>query len=211
MTIMRYKSICPALFRVYLLLWILPFCALSETDAGFVYSVHDSAAVIEGYVGDAAALQIPSALGGFPVAAIGEEALAGLAADSVTLPRGLAELGRGALRHAAVREIRFSSGLIRIGEEAFEGCENLVGAALPESLITLSSAAFRGCHSLLYVTLPESVIIEEDPFPDCPRLATLAMVRDHPTLLLSGNRLISRKDFRVLSILPALSLEGKNE
>lgn len=190
---------------------LLPRLACAETEGGFSYTVVGSIAVIDGYDGAAELVNIPDTLGGFTVTAIGEEALSGLSADSVSLPRSVSVLQKGAFRGARMREIRFSYGLAMIEEEAFAECENLVGAALPETLETLSGGAFKGCSSLLYVTLPESVRIEEDPFPDCPRLKTLAMVQEHPTLSLIGNKLISREDSRVLSVLHALSPEEDHE
>ena len=185
------------------LLLALPFAAAAEAADGLRYEILDGAAVVTGYDGAAASLVIPDALGGFPVAAIGEEALAGLAADSVSLPRSLRSIRPGAFRGARMREVRFSFGLLEIGEEAFAGCENLLGAALPETLTRLAPGAFSGCPQLRYVTLPESVVIEEDPFPGCVRLASLPMVLDHPTLRLEGNRLVRREDGRVLSVLSA--------
>ncbi len=208
----KYRSLRPFLLKLAVVSFLLlPILAFAETEAGFRFSIDGSSAVIEGYEGDSIYVVIPETLGGFPVSSVGEEALAELCADSVSLPRSIRSLRRGAFRGAKIYEIRFSHGLLEIGEEAFMGCVNLIGAALPETLLTLSGSAFKGCSSLLYVTLPESVRIEEDPFPDCPRLATLAMVLDHPTLMMDGNRLVSRVDSRVLSVLQALSAEDAHE
>ena len=194
---------CPALLWAFIFICILLLSlpVYAETEAGFSFSVEGSSAVVNGYEGDDVYLEVPDVLGGYDVCAIGEEAFANLSAECVSLPRSLRAIRRGAFRRAQIREIRFSQGLLEIGEEAFLSCENLTGAALPETLVTLSRAAFSGCHSLLYVTLPESLRIVEDPFPDCPRLATLAMVQNHPALMLIGNKLVSREDSRVISVL----------
>ena len=211
---MRYKSVFLELIVLACLQLAaqgLPAYSLAETESGFSYSVVGEIAILTGYEGNEAQVSIPEKLGGVPVAAVGEEALAGLSADSVSLPRSVHVLCSGAFRGAKMQEVRFSYGLTDICEEAFEGCANLTGAALPETLISLAGGAFRGCHSLLFVTIPESVRIEEDPFPDCPLLATLAMISDHPSLMMAGNKLISRKDSRVLSVLSALSPEDAHD
>ena len=204
---------CAAILRefIFVSILLLSLPAYAETEAGFSFSVEGNYAIVNGYEGNGVYVNIPDVLGGCHVFAIGEEAFANLSAECVSLPRSLRAIRRGAFREAKIREIRFARGLLEIGEEAFLSCENMTGAALPETLISLSRAAFSGCRSLLYVTLPESIRIEEDPFQDCPRLATLAMVQNHPTLTLIGNKLVSREDSRVISVLSSSYPEDPHE
>ena len=204
--------------RLFILLILLcSLCLPAFGEEGFALSFTPDGAggmLIAGYTGvPEAALLLPESAEGLPVTGLAEEALSGLAVDSLSLPRSIRTIGTGALRGSTVREIRFSYGLAEIAEEAFAGCVNLVGCAFPETLVSVGDGAFDGCTSLLYVTLPESVSqLSGNPFSGCTVLESLPMVRNHPYFVVTDGALTARADGRVICTLappPAEETAGK--
>ena len=58
-----------------------------------------------------------------------------------------------------------------IGDYAFEGCDNIIDIAIPESVTSIGSFAFSGCTGLTSVSVPDSVsYIDLDAFSDTPWL-----------------------------------------
>lgn len=61
--------------------------------------------------------------------------------------------------------ITIPSSVIRIGSQAFSGCNNLINVAIPNSVTFIGERAFSGCSSLSNTTIPNSVTyIGEDAF-----------------------------------------------
>ena len=89
----------------------------------FRYRVENGKAIITGYKGNAAILNVPSTLDGHPVGAIGERAFEGAALTAILLPQGVES----------------------IGWFAFYGCEGLISVSLPESVSLIGYAVFDGC------------------------------------------------------------------
>lgn len=65
-------------------------------------------------------------------------------------------------------------GVTKIGENAFEGCENLSIILLPETVTKIQHGAFKGCVNLKHINIPTSVIyIGEGVFDGCENLESL--------------------------------------
>lgn len=54
-------------------------------------------------------------------------------------------------------ELKYFTGLTSIGEDAFEGCQNLQSIVLPNSITNIGQNAFLGCGSLASLFIPNSV------------------------------------------------------
>lgn len=104
-------------------------------DFQYEESEDGSGVVITGYTGPMTSFEIPDTLGGRPVVGIGD----------------------GAFKESGIKEIAFPEGVRRIGEEAFDTCEELVFAGLPESLEEIGRRAFSCCGELKGVDLPEGL------------------------------------------------------
>ena len=66
------------------------------------------------------------------------------------------------------------NGLISIGENAFFGCGNLIYIDLPDGLISIEKSAFQGCKNLIYVNLPDGLIsIGQTAFFGCGELESI--------------------------------------
>ena len=130
--------------KLIMALVLMPLMALAaiETVDGipWYYRVTDGKADItiedDNYVRPAipqsaqGAIQVPSALGGYPVTSVGRCAFYGCSGlTSVTIP----------------------SSVTSIGEGAFYGCSGLTSVTIPSSVIRIGYGAFYGCSSLLRV------------------------------------------------------------
>lgn len=90
------------------------------------YRLEGGKAVITGYTGEAAILNIPAELDGYPVSAIGERAFEGAALTAIVVPEGVES----------------------VGWFAFYGCERLLSVALPQSVDLIGYAVFDGCPKI---------------------------------------------------------------
>lgn len=84
---------------------------------------------------------------------------------SVALPSGLVSIGDNAFQNCGLYSITFPGTLRTIGYYAFDGCTHLQSpdlfpeTALPNSLQSIGGCAFQGCSSPLFksITIPDSV------------------------------------------------------
>lgn len=77
----------------------------------------------------------------------------------------------------SIEEVVIKRIAIRIGTEAFAGCENLKKVIFEKpdaenAFAKLENSAFGKCKGLEYINLPKNVIIEEDAFYGCYSLET---------------------------------------
>ena len=64
-------------------------------------------------------------------------------------------------------------GTIWIGEDAFNGCQNLIAIDLPSSVTSLCSRAYAGCTSLTSIAIPDNItILGERVFSGCSNVKT---------------------------------------
>ncbi len=125
--------------------------AQAAEEAGFSYRLReDGTAVVTGYAGSEAQVDIPALLGGTPVAEIEEGAFrdnAGL--SSVRIPEGVRSIGTAAFMWCAGLETAyFPESLQEIGNDAFAFCVKLNGISLPAGLASVGDRAFGACASL---------------------------------------------------------------
>lgn len=76
----------------------------------------------------------------------------------VTIPDGVYSVGSLAFnQNSLLTEIYFPTGITRIEDKAFIGCENLIIVALPDTLTYIGSNAFYGTLSINRIILPTKV------------------------------------------------------
>ena len=104
---------------------------------------------------------------------IGVEAFAGCGIESVTFPKSLTKIGESAFEGSGLKvldypnvnvekwafhdckkltELNIASGVTYIPEKAFEGCERLGKAFIPESIKEFGYYSFFNCPRLIFVT-----------------------------------------------------------
>lgn len=115
---------------------------------------------ITDYTGEAMAVDVPAAIGGVAVTAIGENAFAGNEHTPrfVRLPEGLTEIGSGAFSHSMLLAVAFPSTLEIIGDDAFSwavDCQPIWAAE--NGVRVIGKNAFEATDAPAVLTLPEGV------------------------------------------------------
>lgn len=107
-------------------------------------------------------VNVPPAIGGVTVTAIGGEVFAGAGLTAVTLPDTVESLGEGSFKdNPDLETVSFGTGLTSIGDEAFaieDGSGSLTELDLPPSLETIGDDAFKG-QPLTNITIGDDVMI----------------------------------------------------
>ncbi len=82
-----------------------------------------------------------------------------------------------------LKKVVIGEGVTEIGNQAFQGCANLVSATLPESLRTVGYSLFNECKSLRDVVLHEGLeVMSNGMFSGCASLETLTVPASVTTL-----------------------------
>ena len=97
-----------------------------EKKSDFTYKIENGGATITGYTGNGTSVIIPSAIDGYTVKAIGDEAFKGSKITSASIP----------------------STVNSIGWFAFADCASLTALVIPESVTSIGYEAFSGSKSL---------------------------------------------------------------
>ena len=125
------------------------------TSDGYTYTTRGGKAVITGYTGSSAVLNIPARAGNCPVTAIGTNAFFGSGQDRIT-------------------EAHVPEGVTELGPRAFFSCWNMTALTLPTTLKTIGNMAISSCDALTSLTLPEGLTaIGEDGLAQCNSLTSL--------------------------------------
>ena len=73
-------------------------------------------------------------------------------------------------------ELRFFTGLTKVGEFAFSECTNLSSIILPDGITSIDQYAFQLCKALLSIDLPDSIsTIGEGAFLSCENLTSIVI------------------------------------
>lgn len=150
----------------------------------YTYSESDGKITITGYdlsmeLGED--VIIPATVDGMPVTAIGDGAFTwnSYVTISVTLPPSVTHIGARAFTGLGALERIFGSGVTSIGEQAFNGCNNLMEAPIQEGLAEIGTYAFAYCMGLKEVELPSSLkTIGEQAFIGCSGIKTVVVSAD---------------------------------
>ena len=68
-------------------------------------------------------------------------------------------------------EVSIPEGVTKIGDFAFEGCDNLTSVTIPDSVTFIGRSAFEGCRKLISASIPSSVTSTGDSiFKNCTSL-----------------------------------------
>mgnify|MGYP004622616827 CR=1 FL=1 len=135
------------------------------SEDGVVYSKNKDTLC---YAGAAAgAYSIPNG-----VAFIGDTAASGAAITSLTLPASVEKIGDEAFQDCEqLQTLTFLGSIKEIGYSTFGGCHSLNRVTIPEGLKKISASAFSSCTDLRSVTIPKSVtMIERSAFEACDSL-----------------------------------------
>ena len=145
-------------------------------NGDLIYIVSKNTATIVHYTGKGGNLIIPSKLGGYKVAEIGDYAF--WFCDKLTrvvVPNTVTRIGEWAFDYCeGINNITLSSSLTTIGDYAFTGCTGLTDITLPNSLLKLGKRAFENCVRLRSIVIPNKITsIGEMTFQFCDSLTTI--------------------------------------
>jgi hypothetical protein len=160
--------------------------AADPWSGGFSYTVDsNNNATITGYNGTSADVDIPSTIGGYNVAAIGESAFNGNGTiTSVIIPDSVTSIGSLAFYYCGnLRSVAMGNNVITIGGGAFTLCLNLASIVIPDSVTSIGNNAFFQCPSLTTIVIPNSVTsIGMGAFGFCYQLVTILFDGNAPTV-----------------------------
>ena len=147
---------------------------------------------ITGFNNPGGAAEIPAAIDGKPVTSIGEGAFEDDLITSVSIPAGVKTIGNAAFRRCSqLQTVTFAEGsaLASIGDNAFEGCQQLSGLQLPSGVTEIGQAAFNGCRALKEITIPNGVTeLKTLTFGTCTSLQNIILPEGLQTI---GDRVFS--------------------
>ena len=133
-------------------------------------SVLSGRSLVKGISG---ALDIPSVLGGKPVAEIADRAFAEIGGiTGITVPTSVLRIGEAAFKGCKdIKTLNLQKGLQKIAESAFEDCELLETLGIPGSVLEIGKAAFKGCKKIRSLTFRDGLkTIAESAFQNCELL-----------------------------------------
>ncbi|MBQ5560064.1 MAG: leucine-rich repeat protein [Lachnospiraceae bacterium] len=91
--------------------------------------------------------------------------------ERFVVPEGVTSLCYGAFRDSDVKNVVLPESLIRIGTEAFCGCDRLESINIPSKIDKISGRSFQFCKKLKQITLPKKVeIVGSQAFSNCTEL-----------------------------------------
>ena len=82
--------------------------------------------------------------------------------ENYTVPYGVKSIGANALYGSSIKSISIPNSVVKIGNAAFYGCDNLEELILPERLEELGREVCVNCSSLKQVSLPRSFTLADD-------------------------------------------------
>ena len=144
----------------------------------YYYSVSDSEATITDASNVSGAITLPSSLGGYPVASIGDRAFYyDSQLTEVIIPDGIATIGYCAFGHCdSLTTVIMPDSITEMEAFAFRDCSNLAKIALSNSMTYTGNSAFYNCDSLTDITIPDSVTeISGWTFYDCDGLTGITI------------------------------------
>ncbi len=93
------------------------------------------------------------------------------------------------------------NGVTKIGESAFDGCEELTSITIPDSITSIGDKAFSDCCSLTSVTIPNSVTkIGKGVFYNCTNLTSITIANSVTEI---GNHAFSGCDNLISITIPS--------
>lgn len=101
------------------------------------------------------------------------------AVDTVRLHDKIETIGSRAFYGATFRNIQLGNGVLRIGDNAFEKCANLIYLNIPTSVLTIGKGAFKDCTKLRTLNNGSSLaVIPENAFENCTSLYSVSFGKD---------------------------------
>ena len=140
----------------------LALCSASSqaaTFGDFEYEESESSVTITDYAGSATTLEIPAAINGKPVTAIGKRAFDNCdTLTSVIIPDSVTAIGTGVFYgNDSMTSAIIGNNVTTIGASAFAQCQKLTSVTIGDGVTTIDNLAFSYCFDLRSLTLPDGL------------------------------------------------------
>lgn len=132
--------------------------AKTVTSGDFIFETSSSGAVLTGYKGNSASVDIPSKVSGKPVTEIGAEVFwQNKTMTSVNIPSSVKTISYAAFNECtSLTKVVIPSSVTKIDDAVFWYCTSLKKAIIPDSVTVIGEDVFKGCKSLTAYTIPGS-------------------------------------------------------
>jgi len=144
----------------------------------------DGALSIGKYLGSGGAMNIPSAIAGYPVTSLRTNAFVFSAIQSLTVPDSVRSIGDYCFYGSSnLTSAYIGNGVTNIGQYAFAYCAALNSISVGNSVKTIGASAFTSCVALTSITLPASLTSLGDlAFYNCGSLQRVFFKGNAPAL-----------------------------
>jgi len=154
-----------------------------KTIDGIRYHVEDGVVTVTGVVsGFITTAEIPDAVDGFPVTAIGSHAFDDCRdLIKLTIPDSVTTIGDYAFYYCIkLPSVILPAKLTSIGEYAFSLCFKLTNVTIPAGVTSIGANAFYACDQLKTITIPAATqSIGKAAFSDCANLRSITVDEDN--------------------------------
>ena len=158
---------------------VMTVCAEEAGDFSYVLNSGSSTVTISKYLGSEENVEIPAAIGDYPVTAIGFKAFAqNSTLKSVTIPGTVKSIGESAFYECkALETLTLGEGIESIGNYAFMKCSSLKAVTIPDSVTKIGTEVFDSCSSLETASIGKGVqVIANSAFDNCKNLTEVTLL-----------------------------------
>lgn len=151
----------------------------SEEYPGLVFLIYGTRAIVQSYTGEAAELDIPDNVNGYPVLEINSSCFYNnTVVEAVTFPDTIWTSGSGIFKGCTnLKYVKLSEGLTELAAESFMGCSSLESITIPDSVEYIEKDCFKNCTALKNVRLSATMTYIDDSFADCSSLENINIPR----------------------------------
>lgn len=112
----------------------------------------------------------------YKVTKVKPQEYAGYEGTSITIEKGIEEIGSAAFYKASIESITLPSTLKKIGSSAFYLCEKLKSVNIPDSVDEIGHGAFADCSNLKSISIPKGISsIDKMTFSGCKSLENVVI------------------------------------
>ncbi len=136
------------------------YVPVAAPATNFTFVTNAGTITITGYIGLGGPVNIPAAITGLPVTAIGQSAFSSVSTfTSVTIADSVTNIGQYAFSScSSMTDVTISAGVSNIATGTFEDCFSLIEVTFRGDVTNIDDYAFSSCDNLSVLTIPDTVV-----------------------------------------------------